>query len=117
MKKISLILKKLLICLVILPVIVLFPVGCKPDTENSVGTVKNDTYTVHFFTGSDQTFNIPTQVVKKGGLVNKPETPKKNNHVFIGWYVDMACTIVWTFEIDVVTQDMTLYARWQKRNT
>lgn len=109
--------KQLLICIFILPLIVLFPSGCdNSSTTSNVGQNANNTYTVHFFTGTQETFNISSQTVAHGSLVQRPpETPKRNGYVFIGWYKDIDCTLVWTFEIDVVTQDMTLYARWQKR--
>ena len=111
--------KKILICFLILPLVVMFPIGCGEDGSSNGGTgkVNNDTYTVHFFTGSNETFNIPNQTVNKGGLVNKPDNPRKTGYVFIGWYIDMECTVVWTFEIDTVNNDMTLYARWQKRQS
>ena len=95
----------------------MFPIGCEEDSVSGTGKVNNDTYTVHFFTGSNETFNIPNQTVKKGGLVSKPDTPRRTGYVFIGWYTDMACTTVWTFEIDIVDRDMTLYARWQQRQS
>ena len=113
--------KKLLICFLILPIVVMFPMACGGDDSSSSsgagGKINNNTYTVHFFTGSDETFNIPNQTVAKGGLVRKPDTPRRTGYVFIGWYTDMACTTVWTFEIDTVISDMTLYARWQQRSS
>ena len=112
--------KKFLICFLILPLVVMFPMACGGgDGSNSGagGKINNSTYTVHFFTNSSETFNIPNQTVTKGGLVNKPDTPKKNGHVFIGWYTDAACTTVWSFVVDTVNSDMTLYARWQQRTS
>ena len=117
MKNFLLRFKKILICLIILPLVVMFPIGCEEENTGGGAKVNNDTYTVHFFTGSNETFNIPNQTVKKGGLVNKPDTPRRTGFVFIGWYTDMECTTVWTFEIDIVEKDMTLYARWQKRQS
>ncbi len=118
MKNFVLDFKKYLICLLILPMLVFFPTGCscsEGDGSGSGSGPNSNSYTVHFFTGSNETFNIPNQTIKKGGLVKKPDTPKKTGYVFIGWYKDMACTTVWTFEIDTVHSDMTLYARWQER--
>ncbi len=112
--------KRYLICFLILPILVFFPTACgcsEDDGSSTGGGINNNTYTVHFFTGSDETFNIPNQTVAKGGLVSKPDTPRKTGYVFIGWYTDMACTTVWTFEIDTVNNDMTLYARWQQRTS
>jgi uncharacterized repeat protein (TIGR02543 family) len=34
------------------------------------------------------------------------------DYFFDGWYMDAACTIPWNFETDIVTLDMTLYAKW-----
>ena len=102
----------------LLPVKGFFPAcgGDDGDSGSSGGGVPNGTtYTVHFYTGTEDTFNISNQTVAHGGLVRRPDDPTKTGHVFIGWYKDAACTEVWTFEIDVVTGDMTLYARWQKR--
>ena len=108
--------KKFLIALILLPIVVFFPgCSCNEETEPTGGVDPNTTYTVHFYTGTEDTFNINNQTVARGGLVRRPDNPVRTNYVFIGWYKDMACTEVWTFEIDVVTSDMTLYARWQKR--
>ena len=112
--------KKFLICFLILPIVVMFPMACGGDDGSGSGAggkVNNSTYTVHFFTNSSESFNIPNQTVAKGGLVNKPDTPRKNGYVFIGWYTDAACTTVWTFEVDTVNEDMTLYVRWQQRTS
>ena len=107
----------LIALLIILPVMIFFPAcGNKDNDDNSSsGSPAGTTYTVHFYTGTENTFNISNQIIKKGGLVRRPDNPYKNGHVFIGWYKDAACTEVWTFEIDTVQEDMTLYAYWQKR--
>ncbi len=38
--------------------------------------------------------------------------PTFENHKFIGWYTDQEFTNEWDFEVDVVLNDMTLYAKW-----
>jgi len=109
--------KKLLIAIIILPMVVVFPYGCSCN-ENDVDNTSsnsNNSYTVHFYTGTEDTFNIPNQIVNKGGLVRKPETPIRSGWDFIGWCKDMQCTVYWTFEIETVHSDMTLYAHWVKR--
>ena len=57
-----------------------------------------------------------TQIVKKGGMVEKPTDPILDNRQFTGWTtVDNATSSLWDFEKGTVTADMTLYANWQNR--
>lgn len=37
----------------------------------------------------------------------------KKGFVFEGWYRDENCTVPWNFATDCVTQDITLYAKWE----
>ena len=109
--------KVLLIALfILLPAMLFFP-ACGKDDEDSkpTGVPAGTTYTVHFYTGTEDTFNISNQTIAHGGLVRRPDNPTRTGHIFIGWYKDIDCSEVWTFEIDVVTGDMTLYAKWQVR--
>jgi len=115
MEKIKLKIKKILIALIFLPIVVFFP-ACGNNENNNTNTVDpSATYTVHFYTGTEDTFNINNQTVARGGLVRRPDNPVRVGWIFIGWYKDIELTEVWTFEIDVVTSDLTLYARWQER--
>ena len=52
------------------------------------------------------------QVSTIGELVTEPTAPTKANNTFVGWYKDVACTHVWTFATDLMTKNMTLYAKW-----
>ena len=54
-----------------------------------------------------------SQRVKQGHPVIEPSAkPKCAGFTFVGWYKDAACTQAWDFAKDVVTADMTLYAKW-----
>lgn len=56
-----------------------------------------------------------SQRVKQGHPVIEPSAkPKCAGFTFVGWYKDTACTQAWDFAKDVVTADMTLYAKWAK---
>lgn len=56
-----------------------------------------------------------SQRVKQGHPVIEPSAkPKCAGFTFVGWYKDAACTQAWDFAKDVVTTDMTLYAKWTK---
>lgn len=50
----------------------------------------------------------------ENGHVTRPEDPVRAAYVFGGWYTDEACTEAFEFENAVVTEDMTLYAKWTK---
>ena len=50
----------------------------------------------------------------ENGHVTRPEDPVRAGYVFGGWYTDEACTEAFEFENAVVTENMTLYAKWTK---
>ncbi len=59
------------------------------------------------------------QNVAEGGKVAKPGALVENEtvvdgYVFKGWYKEAACTNAWDFENDPVTENTTLYAKWEK---
>lgn len=49
-----------------------------------------------------------------GSKVSKPLDPSKAGYTFDGWYQDSALTKQWNFDIDLVTDNITLYAKWNK---
>ena len=54
-----------------------------------------------------------SQRVKQGHPVIEPSAkPRCAGFTFVGWCKDAACTQAWDFAKDVVTADMTLYAKW-----
>jgi uncharacterized repeat protein (TIGR02543 family) len=118
MKKLKNGIKKLIICLLIIPIVIFFPAcgGSEEDPNLNGNRIPADaTYTVHFYTGTVDTFNISPQIVAYKGLVRRPEDPTRVGYIFVGWYKDQLCTQLWSFELDFVTSDTTLYARWQER--
>ena len=50
----------------------------------------------------------------ENGHVTRPEDPVREGYVFGGWYTDEACTEAFDFDTAVVTEDLTLYAKWTK---
>jgi len=48
-----------------------------------------------------------------GAKLTKPGDPANTGFTFGGWYKDEACTDPWDFSTDVVTSDVTLYAKWE----
>lgn len=69
--------------------------------------VKN-IYTVQFQTN----FELLTSNVQYGDRLEKPISSVKAGYTFTGWYKDKELTIPWNFEIDKVTEPLTLYGKW-----
>ena len=63
------------------------------------------------FEFNDETINLDnTQVVKYGATLQKPEISSENKY-FYNWYSDEDFITVFDFAI-IVTEDITLYAKW-----
>ncbi|MBQ7584117.1 MAG: InlB B-repeat-containing protein [Lachnospiraceae bacterium] len=57
--------------------------------------------------------SIASQTVEYEDRITKPEeSPERDGYVFFRWYKDRNCTIEWDFENGVVTDNRTLYAKW-----
>jgi len=48
-----------------------------------------------------------------GQSIPIPQKPVKIDHAFLGWYLDVQGTTPWNFATQVVTGDLTLYAKWE----
>ena len=70
-------------------------------------------YTVHFDMQGHGSA-ISNQIVNYGAKVNEPNKPAVLDYTFGGWYKEAACTNAWNFETDVVTGEITLYAKWEE---
>ena len=69
------------------------------------------TYTVSFDMQGHGT--TPTNLsVKEGNTIKNLPEPTATDLVFGGWYKDASCTDLWATATDLVTQDITLYAKW-----
>ncbi|MCF7926997.1 MAG: Ig-like domain-containing protein [Candidatus Izimaplasma sp.] len=66
------------------------------------------TYTVTFDT--DGGTEIAAQEVKNGYKVTKPQDPEKDGYVFSGKWMEGKSE--WDFDVDIVTEDITLTADW-----
>lgn len=67
------------------------------------------------------TFNVQghgvapeNQIVEKGNKVTKPTDPTEESFQFIGWYKESACINAWKFNVDTVSKDTILYAKWEE---
>ena len=81
-----------------------FPVRCVSEYNNYPKE-----FTVTFETGVVGN-TIAPQIVKTGEKAIKPEKePTRSGYIFLGWYT---LTNEWVFDTNVVTADVTLYAKW-----
>ena len=84
----------------------MFLVSCKDKEEPLTFTVTFDSAG-----GSD----VASQDILNGGKVSKPDDPTKDGYVFGGDW--MNGSFAWNFEIDIVTEDVTLVATWIEVST
>lgn len=69
------------------------------------------TYTVKFETGSGSA--VSSQSVRNGKKASKPADPTRvDKYSFVGWYTDNTYKTAYNFSTQIVTGDITLYARW-----
>ncbi|MDR3187690.1 MAG: InlB B-repeat-containing protein, partial [Prevotellaceae bacterium] len=68
-----------------------------------------DTFKVAFNTNGGS--NVDTLKVTYGGKVAQP-TSQRSGYTLKGWYTEAACTTAWSFATNEVTQNITLYAKW-----
>ena len=66
-------------------------------------------YTVTF--DSQGGTRVEAQKLEYGDLVAEPVPPTMEEHSFLGWYTDEACTQPWSFN-EPISGSMTLYAGW-----
>ncbi len=73
------------------------------------------TYTVTFDLQGHGTLPaeyVPYLSVKDQELIKEPAVPTADGYLFKGWYKEPACEIPWDFALDIVKNNMTLYACW-----
>ena len=47
--------------------------------------------------------------------ITVPVAPTKENHTFVGWYKEERnFNKLWDFDVDTVTSNITLYAKWEE---
>ena len=54
-----------------------------------------------------------SQTVYEGKTAVAPADPSRSGYTFGGWYKEAACINAWDFSADIVTGNITLYAKWE----
>lgn len=70
------------------------------------------TWTVTYDSNGGST--VDSEDVEDDSLATEPADPTRTNYKFKGWYSDAELTTPWDFTSDTVTEDLTLYAKWQE---
>ena len=78
-------------------------VGCEPSGSDKV--------TLKFETNGGE--SVASVSVDKGGIVDKPIDPVRENYYLCGWYVDAELTEKYDFST-ALTQNATVYAKWNR---
>ena len=69
-------------------------------------------YTINFV---GEEVDIEPQSVTQGNYATAPENPEREGYDFGGWFSDNGIfSNEWDFKTDIVTQDTTLYAKWEE---
>ena len=74
--------------------------------------VTEKTYNVTIENGVDSTMK---QIVTENSKVTPTISAAKEGYEFAGWYTDPAFTNEWNVDQNTVTSDVTLYAKWVKK--
>lgn len=77
--------------------------------------LRNPGFTITF--DSKGGTDVAPQNQMYGQLLEVPEEPTREGYEFIGWYVDPACDDEWDQDEDIIENDFTLYAGWEKKNS
>lgn len=99
--------KQFLSLLCSLAICAIVAISCSDDEK----VVKTFTVTFDSQGGS----SVPSQTINEGDKVSEPTAPTKEGFLFGGWYADAAYSRPWKFSENIVTENMTLYARWTSK--
>ncbi|MCF7929907.1 MAG: InlB B-repeat-containing protein [Acholeplasmataceae bacterium] len=69
------------------------------------------TFTVTFESNGGSAVQAIEEVIE-GTVIDEPIAPTKSGFDFAGWFKESTLTNAWDFEEDIVTTDITLYAKW-----
>ncbi|KAK3582199.1 hypothetical protein CHS0354_023735 [Potamilus streckersoni] len=57
---------------------------------------------------------VPNAIVNHGGKVTKPADPTRAGYTFGGWYKEVGLVNLFNFDTEIITANITLYAKWQE---
>ncbi|MDR0523315.1 MAG: leucine-rich repeat protein [Candidatus Methanoplasma sp.] len=60
---------------------------------------------------------VPSVAATEGSAISEPAQPTRTGYDFKGWYKERGCRNPWSFQLDLVYSNTTLYAGWDQRVT
>ena len=54
----------------------------------------------------------PITTIYANSTISEPAVPIRKGYTFVGWYKEPDCINAWDFDTDIVTEPITLYAKW-----
>lgn len=81
---------------------------------------KGDSYTFYRNVNYTVTFSgvdMAAQTVTNGKKCQKPEDPTKENNYFVNWYKDSSYLTVFDFDKEIITENITIYARFVEKES
>ena len=86
------------------------------DVQINVLTITvEETFTIEFYDGIDNSKPLYTQKVAGGEKPVRPSDPEREDYTFIGWYYDEACSEKATYVFyEKAEKNIQLYAGWEK---
>lgn len=88
--------------------------GGEKSSESSTNSTTSTTSTTSLVTKYTVTFantSFPSVQIEEGKTLSKPADPKKDNCIFVGWYLDASFTTEVSFPL-TITKDTTIYAKF-----
>ena len=92
-------------------ILIVFSLFVTCEDPNRTESDPNTVYNVSFEANGGNP--IPgNQTVNRGDKVDEPAAMTNIGYGFGGWYKEIGCTNLWNFATDIITGDITLYAKW-----
>lgn len=60
--------------------------------------------------------SVSKLTIKTGEIIAAPKAPLKSGYIFAGWYKEAACKNAWDFKTNMISNNMTLYAKWKVKS-
>jgi uncharacterized repeat protein (TIGR02543 family) len=69
-------------------------------------------YSAEFNSNGGNAIDSITEIIS-GEKITKPTDPTRDGYLFEGWYKDEQLFTLWNFDMDTVTSNLTIYAKWR----
>lgn len=78
--------------------------------------IDDSRFNVIFYVGANASYVDTYFDVKENTKIDEPEEPSRTGYFFSGWFKNIERTEAWSFDQDVVTESLVLYAKWSPAN-